>query len=200
MAKKADMAARDRVVASKGGKKTVAPIESTAKPRRIVKSSESGKLVSPDKAKSDPKGTIAQEVMSPLERFLKDWKPIKVPKNPAAMADLVYLAREERLKLSKIVDQIEETEKTIKQYFIDNLSKKDSTGVAGKRARVQITEEKVPQVEDWDATYKHIKKTGQFDLLNRALNRSAVKARWDAGKEVPGVRSFQVKKVSVTKL
>ena len=197
MPKKAEAAARERVIASKGGKKTVGPV---GKPRKIVKSADSGEIVSPSEAKTNPKGTITQEVLSPLERFLQDFKPIKVPKSEAAMADLVYTAREERLKLSKIVDQIEETEKAIKQYFIDNLSKKDSTGVAGKRARVQITEEKVPQVEDWDSTYKHIKKTGQFDLLNRALNRSAVKARWDAGKEVPGVRSFTVKKVSVTKL
>lgn len=197
MAKKAEAAARERVVASKGGKKSVEP---TKAPRKIVKSSETGEIVSPATAKSDPKGTITQEVMSPLERFLKDWKPIKVPKNPAAMADLVYTARENRLKLSKIVDEMEDTEKSIKQYFIDNLSKNDQTGVAGKRARVQITEEKVPQVEDWDKTYAHIKKTGQFDLLNRAVNRSAVKARWDNGKTVPGIKEFTVKKVSVTKL
>lgn len=197
MAKKADMAARERVVASKGGTKTVEPAK---KPRKIVQSADTGEIVSPTEAKTNPKGTVTKEVMSPLERFLKDWKAIKVPKNPAAMADLIYATRENRLKLSKIVDEMEETEKAIKQYFIDNLSKNDQTGVAGKRARVQITEDKVPQVEDWDLTYKHIKKTGQFDLLNRAVNRSAVKARWGAGKTIPGIKEFTVKKVSVTKL
>ena len=48
--------------------------------------------------------------------------------------------------------------------------------------------------------YAHLKKTGDFELLNRALNRAAVNERWAAHKQVPGVGKFHVKKVSCTKL
>lgn len=168
--------------------------------KKVSRSSKSGEIVSKTEAAADPDGTITQEVQSPLEEFLSKFKLAKVPKNPGAMADMLYVTRENRLRLSKIVAQMEEQEKELKNHFIENLSKKDSTGVAGKKARVQIVTEEQPVVADWDAAYKHIKKTGQFDLLNRALNRSAVKARWDAGKEVPGVEHFTVSKVSVTKV
>lgn len=195
MTKKAQVAARQRVVASKGGK---AEAEPASKPRKITRSAKDGGIVSPVGA--DPDTTLKQEVMSPLERFLKDFKLPKIPKTGGPMADLLYTAREDRLKLQKIVDQIEETEKSLKAHFIDTLSKNDSTGVAGKRARVQVNEDTVAQVEDWDSFYKHISKTKEFDLLNRAVNRKAVEARWDAGKAVPGVKRQPIKKVSVTKV
>lgn len=125
-------------------------------------------------------------------------KPL--PKSFGACADLLYTTREERLALQKEVDAMHDLEKRLKNHFIENLSKDDSTGAAGKRARVQVVTSDEPCAENWEETYKHIKKTGNFDLLNRALNKTAVKARWEAGKEVPGVGHFQVTKVSVTKI
>lgn len=180
--------------------RTADAVERSPKPRKVARSAKSGEIIAPSAAAADPDGSITQEVMSPLDTFITKFKLPKPPKNPGAMADLLYLAREDRLRLQKIVDQIESLEKDLKAHFIDNLSKKDSTGVAGKRARVQIVTEDVPQVEDWEATYAYIKKKGEFDLLNRALNKAAVKARWEAKKEVPGVRHFTVSKVSVTKV
>jgi hypothetical protein len=67
-------------------------------------------------------------------------------------------------------------------------------------ARVQITESVVPNLEDPVKFYAFLKKTGDFELLNRALNRAAVNERWAARKQVPGVGKFHVKKVSCTKL
>ena len=40
----------------------------------------------------------------------------------------------------------------------------------------------------------------EMDLLNRALNAAAVQERWDAGKSVPGVGTFNAVTVSVNKL
>ena len=57
-----------------------------------------------------------------------------------------------------------------------------------------------PVVQDWDKFYANLKKKGEFDLLNRALNKRAVKERWEDGKTVPGVGTFKVTTVSVTKL
>jgi hypothetical protein len=74
--------------------------------------------------------------------------------------------------------------------------------VQGQAARVQVTDSAVPTVEaeGWPKLYAYIKRTGSFDLLNRAVNRSAVTERWDNKKQVPGVTVFHVKKVSCTKL
>ena len=123
-----------------------------------------------------------------------------VPKTLGACADALYLTRQKRLSEQKDVNALEAYEKAIKEHVIQTLPKSDSTGVAGKVARVAVVTKKVPVVEDWDAFYKHLKRTGQFDLLNRALNAAAVQERWDAGKAVPGVGAFNAVTVSVTKL
>lgn len=213
MSKKAAVAERARTVASKGGKKQAEPRftdvvkAAPGRPgvvkgeRKLARSARTGKAVSPATAAADPDGTVVETVKDALEDFASKFKPpSKIPKNFGAAADLLYQTRERRLKLAKIVDSMEEFEKSLKKHFIENLSKKESTGAAGKIARAQIVTEDQPVVQDWEAAYKHIKKTGSFDLLNRAINRTAVKARWDNGKEVPGVGHFQVTKVSVTKV
>jgi hypothetical protein len=126
--------------------------------------------------------------------------PKAIPKNFGVAADLLYITREQRLKLAKVVDALENYERRMKTYFIDNLSKKASTGAAGHVARVQIVTADEPAAQDWEDVYKYIKKTGSFDLLNRAINRAAVRERWDNGKEIPGIGHFTVTKVSVTKV
>jgi hypothetical protein len=55
-------------------------------------------------------------------------------------------------------------------------------------------------VEDWPKLYAHIKKTGEFELMQRRLGETAVKERWDADKQVPGVGRFTAKKVSCTRV
>lgn len=123
----------------------------------------------------------------------------KIPKSFGAIADLLYTTRENRLELRKAVDAMEQFEKDLKNHLINEMSKDDS-GAAGRIARAQIVVEPQPVVEDWEEFYKHIKKKGEFDLLNRAVNRTAVRERWENGKAVPGVGTFNVTKVSVTKV
>lgn len=165
-----------------------------------ARSAKTGKLVTKAAVKASPETTVTETVEQPLDEFIRKYKLPKMPKREAAMADLLYTTRENRLRLKKIIDEIENFEKELKNHFIENLSKSDSTGVAGKLARVQIVTDTQPVVADWDEFYKHIKKKGEFELLNRAPNRTAIRERWEAGKTIPGIDSFQVVKVSVTKV
>lgn len=116
-----------------------------------------------------------------------------------ACADLLYTAREERLKAQKVVDELAKREAAIREHIINNLPKSD-TGASGKLARVSVVTKQVPQVKDWDEFYKHVKKTGQFDLMQRRVSDTAVKERWENGKVVPGVEAFGVVSVSINKL
>lgn len=124
---------------------------------------------------------------------------IKIPNTPAACADLLYTTREKRLKQQKEVDKLHDLETALSNFFIDKLPK-GQTGVAGKLALVQVESKAIPQVEDWDAFYKHIKKTGEFELMQRRVSDKAVVERWDDKRTVPGVVRFNAKKVSCTKI
>ncbi len=129
-----------------------------------------------------------------------DLPKIKFPKTLGACADKLFETRQQRLEIQKQVDQLQEQETALKNHIIDTLPKSEASGVAGKLARVTVVTKKVPQVKDWDAFYKHIKKTGQFDLMGRGISKPAIEERWESGKQIPGVESFDVVSVSMNKV
>jgi hypothetical protein len=124
----------------------------------------------------------------------------KIPKQLAVAGDLLYETRQKRLALQKEVDELQSQETQLKDYLIANLPKSQASGIAGKVARIKIETKDIPQVKDWDVFYKYVKRTGDFDLMQRRLSDTAVKARWENGKQVPGVEVFTSTVVSCTKV
>lgn len=150
--------------------------------------------------------TEASKALAPALKRLKarlaKLDPAK--QQPGALADLLYgleqLAKQLGTLAAPFTDVVQPKIKEVEDHFINTLAVGEATGVQGHSARVQINDQVVPTVENWEAFYAHIKKTGSFELLNRAVNRKAVTERWDAKKQVPGVGRFVAKKVSCTKL
>lgn len=112
----------------------------------------------------------------------------------------MYALRALRLAEQKKVDAIDAEECALKEHIINALPKSEASGVAGRVARVAVMTKVVAQVQDWDALYKYVARTKQFDLLQRRVSDAAVKARWEDGKAVPGVDKFNAVTVSITKL
>ena len=125
---------------------------------------------------------------------------MKFPKTMGACADKLYELRNRRLLEQKKVDAIAAEGAALTEHIIQTLPNSEASGIAGKLARVTVVTKEVPQVEDWDLFYKHIKKTGSFDLMQRGLAAAAIKARWEDGKEVPGVKHFNVVSISMGKV
>lgn len=96
-----------------------------------------------------------------------------------------------RLELKKQYDALEAEEKKLKQKIIDELR-------AGTPHRgVVLTEKLKPTVADWNALYKHIQATGEFELLQRRVTESAALERWSEGVAIPGVNWFPVFDIKV---
>lgn len=126
-------------------------------------------------------------------------------KKLAAMADTLYTTRLQRYALQKQVDALKAEEAKLTDAFIENIPASDATGIAGKLARITVTSATVPQVEDWDKLHAYILKEGKknpgvWALLQRRVGELAVKELWDAGKAVPGVVPFGIKKLSINKV
>lgn len=144
-------------------------------------------------------GEITEEIL--FEACPKEFlAAFKKAKTAGQRADLLYAADEYRLAEGKKVEAMKKFVSKLEKWFIQELPETDSTGVAGKIARVQIKHKDRPAVMDWDKFYDHIRKNRAFELLNRAVNAKAVKERWESGKVVPGVEKFPYKDVSVTKV
>ena len=75
----------------------------------------------------------------------------KFPKTMGACADRIYELKNKRLAMQKEVDAVEAEEKALKEHIINTLPKSETTGVAGKLARVTVVTKQVPQVKDWEA-------------------------------------------------
>jgi hypothetical protein len=126
-------------------------------------------------------------------------KGFTLGKTAASRADLFMEVNKFRLAEEKKLDSVREFESLLRRWFIQELPASDSSGVAGKVARVQIIRKDIPKVESWDKFEKYIKKTGQTDLLMKPqASIPAIKARWEEGKKIPGVGVFQAKTVSLT--
>lgn len=133
-----------------------------------------------------------------LEKFSAERTPI------GAVADTLYDLKQLTKVLNTLTAPFEDlilpSVKATEEFIVGKLAVGEASGTQGSKARVQVTESLVPIVKDWPKFYAHIKKTGEFELLNRAPNRAAIVERWDARKQVPGIDKFNAKKVSVTKL
>lgn len=126
-------------------------------------------------------------------------KEFKIPKALGQAADLLYETRQARLDLQKAVEELQKQETLLKEHFINTLPISQASGVSGKAGVVKVVPKEVYQVKDWDLFYKHVKRTGDFDLLQRRLADAAYKERLEAGKTVPGIEKFMTKTVSITK-
>lgn len=118
----------------------------------------------------------------------------------AKKADRLFVLREQRLAAQKVVDEMQDEEKTITAELIAAIDKSDARGVVGQKVRVTVVTKPTPTVTDWSALQAHIVATGQFDLLQKRLAEPAVRERWQDEKEVPGVGVFNVVRLSLSKV
>ena len=125
---------------------------------------------------------------------------ISIPAKLPACADLLYKTREKRYALQHQVEELTKTESALKARLMSELAKAEAEGISGKLCRVAIVLKPTPMVQDWEALYKYIGRTKSFELLQKRLSSTAVKERWDAKKEVPGVGREDVAELSIHKV
>jgi hypothetical protein len=124
----------------------------------------------------------------------------KIPKTIGACADRLYAIKLAKAEVAKQEKLLDEEKSLLTDHIINTLPKSETTGVAGKTARVTVVESSVPRVTDWDLFWEKFNKKKDFDLLNKAVNAAAINARIDAGKAVAGVEMFKLKKLSLNKV
>jgi hypothetical protein len=106
--------------------------------------------------------------------------------------------RLERIAHDKEGAAMKEIEDGLKTQLIGRLKKLANKSVSNGERLVQLVEKDEPTVTDWPTLYNHIKKTGEFELLERRLGKAAVKDRWELKIKVPGVGSIPVETLSDT--
>jgi hypothetical protein len=71
-------------------------------------------------------------------------------------------------------------------------------GARGKLAQLSITRHEFVEITDFVALTKYVKKNDAFDLFERRVKISALRERYDAKKEVPGVKLGATKRLHLS--
>ena len=116
----------------------------------------------------------------------------------ANLADKYWALRAQRLALDKEAKEMKVSEDAAEALLLSEMRLRGLTAIGGQTVRISmpVTPELVPTVTDWNAVYTSILESGDFSLLEKRIGKLAVKERWEAGAQVPGVIAFPVWKLS----
>jgi hypothetical protein len=128
-----------------------------------------------------------------------DGKTRSLPKTLGACADELGGVEDRVAELNKQLEDAKAYRGRLEAHLIEELPASDADGICGKVKRATVVKKRVPTLKDWKKFTAHLKKTGDFDLVQHRLSSEAVKSRWDEGRQVPGVQGITVKKISLTK-
>lgn len=125
---------------------------------------------------------------------------MKYPKQIGLCIDMLYEMRAERLAAQKQVDSMKKDEAALEEHILKVFGKSELNGAKGSVATAAIKTIRTANLTDWDAFVAWVAKTKSWDCLRKQPAVTAVKERWDDGKEVPGVEPFDKIDLSLTKV
>jgi len=116
--------------------------------------------------------------------------------------DLINEFVETKALKEGFAEQIKSCNEKLARIEADIMEQMANAGIskaASDKASCTMRQVTHPAIEDWDAFYKHVASTGEFELLHKRLSSAAFKERWEAGDVVPGTSSSSVWELSVVR-
>lgn len=105
--------------------------------------------------------------------------------------------------MREVIASTEEGLKELKQRKTDLeaklIAKMNDQGldrIGNDRCSISVKTEIVPTVEDWDAVYRHILSTEQFELLHKRMSASTYREFLSLDMELPGVKPTDVIRIN----
>ena len=87
-----------------------------------------------------------------------------------AKIDALFALRKKKRAHEESIKELEKNMGTLQAELITQLQAEGITSSRGKKASISISENVVPQVEDWEAFYKYIGRKKYFHLQNSRHN------------------------------
>ena len=116
----------------------------------------------------------------------------------AKIADEYWLAYQNRLSADKIAKALKETESKLSAQLMSEMLNQEMTAIGGNLVQLALTKSDEPtlNVKEFDKFAEFVLSSKDLSLMERRINKAAIKERWAAGVKVPGVISFPVYKLS----
>ena len=117
-----------------------------------------------------------------------------------AMIDEYVERREERLLADKVAANLKLEENHLKDGIMEEFHRCDVHMVGGTVKKVTMRTKAKPMVNDWMALQDYVKETGQVALYQKRLSEATANEMIESGVEIPGVDTYDVDTLSVSKL
>lgn len=137
--------------------------------------------------------------MATAAKKVKPKLKYKVPKTLGAAIDLFAKVQAGRQLLTQKAEAEKEQENLLEEAIFKMFKKSELEGAKGKLGVAGIHKSDVPTTKTWPKVFAYIKKTGDFDLLQKRFSIEAVRERWAAGKKIPGVDVFTKVSLRISK-
>jgi hypothetical protein len=115
------------------------------------------------------------------------------------MIDTLYATRQERLDVSKKVDELKALETEMRGRILEQLDTMGMAKASGYQATCGIKKSIEPVPVDWDAIHTYIREADRFDLIQKRLSAPAWRGLLESGILVPGTEQVEVRDLSLTK-
>lgn len=128
----------------------------------------------------------------------QNWRSIREndPKRLPKLIEAGIKLRDARKALEAEAAKLQADQRALEDYLINTFQKDDLREVKTASGTGKLVPKSIPQKDDatggWDAIWKYIIKNKAYDLLQKRLHESAVKARWEAKEKIPGVKEFVI--------
>lgn len=121
------------------------------------------------------------------------------PTTIGSLIDQLYATRSLRLEVEKTVKNYKTQEAALRIQIIRTLGDIGLDGGKGTTATAAIVKDVVPRVDDWDKVYEYIETHEAFEIMQRRVSATAIRDRWDAGEDIPGIEKVETVDLSLTK-
>ena len=120
----------------------------------------------------------------------------------AKVADDYWKVYQSRLAKDKESKALKETEDRLKALLLSEMTHQKLTAIGGRSVRLWIDAEPefVPTIQDWEAFKNYVFETKDLSLLERRVNKAAIKERWAVDQLVPGTIKFPVFKLHTSEV
>lgn len=117
----------------------------------------------------------------------------KIDKPPTGVAEklaAVFKLAKAHRQAANVADKAKAALAAAENDLIDLMQQHNLTAVKIAAGGASITRATLPAVLDWEQVYKHIAKTGEFELLQRRMSSVAWRERYDDESLIPGTEAF----------
>lgn len=102
----------------------------------------------------------------------------------------IFEIRQEKAKLSEREKQLTEEFNQLEQVLLARADEQGATRIATKDGTAIVSEQELPQIDDWDEAHNWMKENDALYLLQRRINSAAFRELVKSGQSVPGISVY----------